>query len=106
MLKLETTAELDKELAHIVSYLTFDGHLAEDLKCFYLSSKDPDALSHFARLVHKKFSVQGRLEKDDNCYGESYKYRVFSRPICRFLEAVGTPKGNKTTKIFHIPEWV
>ncbi len=37
---------------------------------------------------------------------KSYKYRFFSRPVCRFLESVGTPKGNKTTKTFHVPEWV
>ncbi len=70
MIKPETNATLDEELAQIVSYLTFDGHLAEDLKCFYLSSKNLDTLSNFARLVNKKFSMQGRLEKNDNCYGE------------------------------------
>lgn len=106
MLKQEIEAHLDEELAQIISYLTFDGHLAEDLKCFYLSSKNLETLSHFARLVQRKFLMQGRLERDDNRYGESYKYRVFSRPVCRFFEKAGAPKGNKTTKIFHVPEWV
>ena len=106
LLRQELLVKPDIDLAHIVSYLTFDGHLTEDLKCFYLSSKHLDTLSHFAQLVQNKFSMKGRFEKDDNAYGESYKYRVFSRHVCRLLEKMGTPKGNKTTKIFHIPHWI
>jgi hypothetical protein len=98
-------AIFDKDLAKIVSYLTFDGHLAEDLKCFYLSSKDMAMLSDFDDLIHKKFQIKGRLEKGTG-FGESYKYRVFSREVCRFLERAGTPKGCKINKIFLIPEWI
>lgn len=97
--------EFDKDLVKIVSYLTFDGHLAKDLKCFYLSSKNKETLSNFEKIVYNKFNIQGRLEKGMG-YGESYKYRVFNREICRFLEKIGTPKGSKVTKTFLIPDWI
>lgn len=97
--------EFDKDLTKLVSYLTFDGHLAEDLKGFYLSSKNKETLSEFERLVSKKFSIKGRLETGTG-YGESYKYRVFDREICRFLEKAGVPKGSKVTKSFLIPNWI
>ena len=96
---------LDKDLAKLVSYLTFDGHLAEDLKGFYLSSKRKDMLSDFEEIVHKKFRIMGRLEPGMG-FGESYKYRVFSREVCRFLEKAGAPRGCKIKKTFLIPEWI
>ena len=98
-------AKLDNDLAKLVSYLTFDGHLSEDLKCLYLSSKHKDTLSNFERLIYKKFKITGRLEKGTG-YGESYKYRIFNSKICSFLERIGVPKGSKVTKSFLIPNWV
>ena len=105
MNKINNKTEFDKDLVKIVSYLTFDGHLAEDLKCFYLSSKNKDTLSDFKRTIYKKFQFKGRLEKGTG-YGESYKYRVFSRDLCRFLEKIGVPKGSKVTKPFLVPDWI
>ena len=105
MIKINNKIEFDKDLVKVVSYLTFDGHLAEDLKGFYLSSKDKDTLLYFKNLVKSKFQIKGRLEKGDG-YGESYKYRIFSRNICRFLEKIGVPKGCKVKKIFLIPKWI
>jgi len=97
---------LDKDLAKIVSYLTFDGHLAEDLKCFYLCSKHKEVLSNFENIVYHKFKIKGRLEKREGHVGKSYKYRVFNREVCRFLEKIGVPKGNKIAKQFLIPIWI
>jgi len=45
--------KFDKGLVRLVSYLTFDGHLAEDLKCFYLSSKNKESLLDFKNTVYK-----------------------------------------------------
>jgi intein/homing endonuclease len=100
-----TEQALDANLVKIVSYLTFDGHLAQDLKCFYLSSKDKSMLLDFEEAVFQKFKIKGKLEKGTG-YGESYKYRVFNREICKFLERIGAPKGNKTLKSFSVPDWV
>jgi hypothetical protein len=89
----------------LVSYLTFDGHLAEDLKCFYLSSKNRDALSDFENAVYRKFKIKGRLEERSG-YGESHKYRIFKADLGRFLEKIGVPKGSKVSKTFLIPKWI
>ncbi|MBW2984138.1 hypothetical protein KY361_03430 [Candidatus Woesearchaeota archaeon] len=102
---IKSKVELDKDLVRLVSYLTFDGHLAEDLKCFYLSSKNRDALSDFEKVVYRKFKIKGRLEERSG-YGESHKYRVFKVDIGRFLEKIGVPKGSKVTKSFLIPKWI
>ncbi len=105
MYKINDKIEFDGDLAKLVSYLTFDGHLAEDLKCFYLSAKSKDTLLEFEKIVYKKFGIQGRLEEGTG-YGESYKYRIFNNKICRFLEKIGVPKGSKVIKSFLIPHWV
>ena len=95
----------DEKLTRIVSYLTFDGHLAEDLKCFYLSSKRKEMLKDFEKLVSDKFNLKGRYEKGTG-YGESYKYRVFNSKIAKSLHSIGTPKGSKVNKSFLVPEWI
>lgn len=98
--------KFDKDLVKIVSYLTFDGHLARDLKCFYLCSKDKKVLSIFEKLVRRKFRIGGRLEKREGYIGESYKYRVFNRHVCKFLERIGAPNGCKVNKTFLVPDWI
>lgn len=102
---LTNKIEFNKDLAKLVSYLTFDGHLVEDLKCFYLSSKSKDALTDFKDIVHKSFGIKGRFETGMG-HGESYKYRIFNREICKFLEKIGVPKGCKINKRFLIPDWI
>lgn len=92
-------------LARIASYLTFDGHLAKDLSCFYLSSKNKNSLINFERLVSSTFHVKGRLE--EGCgFGQSYKYRVFNKRICLLLKELGIPSGNKVAQAFLIPSWI
>lgn len=97
--------EFDKDLVKLVSYLTFDGHLAEDLKCFYLSSKNKHTLLDFKEIVHRTFKINGRIEEGMG-FGESYKYRVFNKDACKFLEKIGVPKGSKVLKNFLIPKWI
>lgn len=97
--------EFDEDLVRLVSYLTFDGHLAKDLSCFYLCSKNKDTLSNFEKIAYKKFKIGGRMEKGTG-HGESYKYRIFNTEIARFLEEIGAPKGDKVTKSFLIPNWI
>ena len=92
-------------LAQIVSYLTFDGHLSEDLKSFYLSSKNKETLQLFQKMIYKNFRLKGKYETGQG-FGESYKYRVHSKEIGEFLSEQGVPKGNKVKKRFLVPSWI
>ena len=65
-----------KNLARIVSYLTFDGHLAKDFSCFYLSSKEKEVINKFKDDVYTKFRIDGIWEKGTG-FGKSYKYSIF-----------------------------
>ena len=105
MYNIYNKIEFNEDLAKLVSYLTFDGHLAEDLKCFYLCSKNKETLLDFENLVYNKFKIKGRLEKGMG-HGETYKYRVFNRQISKFFEEIGVPRGDKVTKSFLIPKWI
>jgi len=95
----------DRDLAQLVSYLTFDGHLSQDLKCFYLCSKNKETLLNFKNLVYRKFCILGRFENNIE-YSSAYKYRVFSRNICKFLKEIGVPEGDKVVKSFLVPNWI
>lgn len=97
--------KLDKDMVRVVSYLTFDGHLTEDLSNFYLSSKNIKTLKEFENIVKRKFLIIGRFE-EGNGFGLCYKYRVFNSSICRLLLEIGTPNGNKMIKEFSIPSWI
>ena len=90
----------DLDLVKIVSYLFFDGHLYNTLKCFYLSSKNVDDLKEFEKLVKRKFDISGKYYFNDGGAGinKTHKYRVFSKKICVCLETLGVPKGSKTKK--------
>lgn len=96
---------LDKELAQLVSFITFDGHLHKDLKGFYIVSKDKQILNEFKDLIKRKFGVIGIYEKGTG-YGEAYKYRIFNTKISKFLCSIGVPKGDKMVTKFDIPDWV
>src|SRR3989344_354391 len=95
----------DKDLSRLVSYLTFDGHLSQDLKCFYLSSKNEETLLDFKNTVYRKFSVLGRIE-DGMGYNNARKYRIFSRAVCKLLKEIGVPEGNKVSRHFLVPVWI
>lgn len=95
----------NNSLARLISYITFDGHLSKDLKCFYLSSKNKELLMDFENIVYKTFKIKGKIEKGTG-YGESYKYRVLNKKAGVFLEGVGVPKGNKVNQSFLIPRWI
>ncbi|MBI2541304.1 hypothetical protein HYV80_01165 [Candidatus Woesearchaeota archaeon] len=105
MYKIGNELEFDKNLAKLASYLTFDGHLAQDLKCFYLCSKNEATLSNFREIVYTKFNIEGKYE-DGMGNGTARKYRVFSRDICKYLKKIGVPKGNKVSKSFLVPKWI
>ncbi len=94
--------KLDKNLAKIAAYLTTDGHLCKDLKGFYLSSKDPNPLKEFEKLIYKKFKIKG---KHHNNYGVSV-YEVFNVRASRLLNKSGIPAGDKVLTKFDVPSWI
>jgi len=95
----------DVDLAIILSYLTFDGHLAKDLKGFYISSGSKSTIQRFRDLIKQQYGIDGRLE-DGMGFGKSFKYRYFNAIITRHLYASGAPKGNKTATEFWVPLWI
>lgn len=96
---------LDEDLAKIVSYVTFDGHLGKDLNRFYLSSGDWKVLKDFENIVTRKFGLIPRYEKGTG-FGFSYKCRFYNSKVARFLFSVGAPKGDKMLTPFSIPNWI
>ncbi|HPD81924.1 MAG TPA: hypothetical protein PK357_02385 [Candidatus Pacearchaeota archaeon] len=98
----------DLDLVRIVSYLFFDGHLYNTLKCFYFSSNNLNVLKQLDKIVQRKFKIKGKFYLDDGGAGKvkTHKYRVFNAELCRELEKSGVPKGCKTTKKFSIPNWI
>jgi len=94
-------------LSRIVSYLTFDGHLAERLSMFLFTAGKKEDLHECKNLVKNEFGLDGKFKKiDTNMYGTSYEYRIISKPISRILELIGVPKGNKVIKKFRVPLWI
>jgi len=99
---------VDKDLAKIVSYLTFDGHLYKDLSGFYLSSKNINNLKDFEKLIKNKFKFKGNyyLNNGGAWENKTHKFIVFNKEISKALFRLGVPKGNKTTQKFNVPKWI
>jgi hypothetical protein len=104
--KINIPIKLNSEIAKIVSYVTFDGHLAGDFGQLFLSSKDKKLLKKFSKLISKRFGLKGKIEKCTDGFGLSYKYRVFSRSLGRIIYLAGAPKGNKSITLFDVPSWI
>ncbi|OIO26303.1 hypothetical protein AUJ14_02205 [Candidatus Micrarchaeota archaeon CG1_02_55_22] len=95
----------DADLAKLVSYVTFDGHLCKMLSYFYLSSSNPAALEDFRKIVEKKFGLTPRYEAGMG-FGKSTKCKFSNSAAARFLHAAGAPKGDKMLTPFRVPEWI
>ena len=99
----------DEELAEIASYITFDGHLYNTLKCFYFSSKNVKDLKKFEKLIKKKFGiVSGKYYLNSGGQGKNktHKYLIFNKKISQELFNLGVPKGDKVNQAFKIPKWI
>ena len=53
--------KLDSNMASLLSYVTFDGHLAADITNLFLSSKDKTFLSKFSSLLKRNYGLNGRM---------------------------------------------
>ncbi|MEK6935429.1 MAG: hypothetical protein AABW67_01450 [Nanoarchaeota archaeon] len=99
----------DGDLAQIASYITFDGHLYDTLRCFYFSSKHVKDLKKFEKLIKKKFGIfSGKYYLDSGGQGKNktHKYIVFNKKISQKLFKLGVPKGDKVNQAFKIPRWI
>lgn len=99
--------KLDANLAKIVAYLTFDGHLSLRQHCFLYTGKNEISIMPFRKLIKKTFGMNGILRfKNDGKFGPSCELRIFNNPITKLLYLAGTPNGNKTLQAFSIPKWI
>jgi hypothetical protein len=104
----EDAFKIDKKLAGIASYLTFDGHLYKDLSGFYLSSKSIKSLKDFEKLIKRKFNIKGKYYLNSGGAGKhkTHKFAVFNKRLAEKLYRLGIPKGDKTIQRFNVPKWI
>ncbi len=95
-----------KELAMIVSYITFDGHLSIRQGCFIFTAGCLNRLKYCENIIEKLFDIRGVYRKIPDNYGESYELRYFKKPLCRILKLVGVPNGKKVITKFRVPPWI
>lgn len=99
--------KLDKDLASIVSYVTFDGHLYQSLKGFYYSSKRIEDLKKFEEIVDRKFGLPARYHLfSTGSRKQTHLVYFFNKKVCRHLFDAGAPKGDKVVQKFSVPRWI
>lgn len=102
--------QLDKNIASIASYLTFDGHLYKDLKGFMYCSSHLEDLKEFENLVKRKFGNNLReiyhLNSGGSGKRKTHKIYFFNKKISAWLFECGVPKGNKVLQSFNVPDWI
>lgn len=97
----------DKDLAAILSYITFDGHLYKDLKGFYFSSKNIKDLEDFVEIIKRKFGLPPRYHLfNSGSRNQTHAVYFFNKPICNYLLKMGAPKGDKVIQKFDVPKWI
>jgi len=99
--------KLDKDLASIASYLTFDGHLFKDFKGFYYSSKNIKDLIDFENIVKRKFGLPARYHLfNSGSNKQTHVIYFFNKKVCEYLFDMEVPKGDKVMQKFDVPEWI
>jgi len=97
----------DKDLAAIISYLTFDGHLYKNLKGLMYSSKRVEDLKEFDKIMKRKFGIKSYLKLNQSgSRKQTHIIYFFNKIICKFLFKAGCPKGDKVIQAFDVPSWI
>lgn len=96
---------LDLNIAKLVSYLAFDGHLSADYRQFLLASKDKELLDDFTFAV-RRYNLVPIKKQAVSEWGSCYVVRVFNSSFTRVLELAGAPRGKKTQVPFLVPRWI
>jgi len=98
---------LDKDMAHISSYLLFDGHIYETLRGLMFSSKTLKDLKVVEKIFKRKFNLEGIYHLNSaGSHFQTHKFYVFNKPIATTLLKLGIPKGNKTMQNYRVPSWI
>lgn len=96
--------KIDKDMAAIASYLTFDGHLYKDLKGFMYSSKNIKDLKEFEKIIKRKFgNLREIYHLNSGRGGIAHKVYFFNKTISEELFKLGVPKGDKSIQKFNVP---
>ncbi len=106
---LEFPIHVNENIAKLIAYLTFDGHLSLRQRCFLFTGKSIEILKDFSYTVKKEFNLTGKVRRQGfsgRFKGTSYEYRVFSSPITKVLYLLGSPSGNKVLISFDVPTWI
>lgn len=95
--------ETHAAIARLGGFLAGDGHLISERSMFF-SALTHDVLDIACDEIRKiDPSFNGRIRKNGhNRSGVSMTWT--SRPFCLFMEWLGIPSGNKTTKTWSLPE--
>lgn len=104
-------AKISPDFARFVADITGDGHL----QCeghrgnIQFTSKDPESIEQFRKRVRGLFDVNPKIMKiknDGKAFTLRYRTYFSSLAIAKHLVKLGVPNGNKTNKIFHVPNWI
>ncbi len=99
------------ELAEFVADITGDGHLQfnEHRGNIQFTSKNLFSIKNFRKLCKNLFDTDTKLmkiKKDGKSFTLRYRTYFSSFAIASELVKLGVPFGNKTNKIFSIPNWI
>ena len=96
-----------KDLAKIVSYLMFDGHLYKRLTGFKAYSKNIKELEKFEKMVKRQFKIKAQYKYNHaGSKKQTHVIEFFNSKACRFLHKIGTPKGDKSLTKYGVPLWI
>lgn len=97
----------NENLARIVSFLTFDGHLTLNKHMFLFYSRNVSELNRIRNVVNKEFGINGKMKLvKTNLWGKSYECRFCNLPVVKILFLSGVPSGPKVKTRFSVPNWI
>jgi hypothetical protein len=97
----------DEDLAHIASYLTFDGHIYKTLKGMMFSSKNIKDLQTIEKIFKRKFGIDGSYYLNSaGSKWQTHKFCIFNKRIASEFYNLEIPKGEKVMQDFRVPKWI
>lgn len=99
--------KLDEDMAHIASYLTFDGHIYKTLRGMMFSSKNIEDIQTIEKIFKKKFGINGSYYLNSaGSNWQTHKFCIFNKRIALELYNLEIPKGEKVMQDFRVPKWI
>jgi len=98
---------LDRDMAHIASYLTFDGHIYKSLRGMMFSSVNIKDLREIEKIFKRKFKIKGKYKLNSaGSHNQTHQFYIFNKKITSQFIKLKIPKGNKTLQDFRVPNWI